>query len=162
MSMKNCNYTIGNRTRDLPTCSALPQPTAPPRATQFLFVNQHKSEEHRCVTGSRTPRTRNHCKHTGVIKPSQNFTALFAISWHASRVRAHQHTVVAVGPASFPSAVHSPPHIKTNFRILCDFRELDAHTNYLKHRASSQLPLRVSSAEKTVTRSFLKRNNSAQ
>ena len=30
--MKNSNDTIGNRTRDLPTCSAVPQPTAPPRA----------------------------------------------------------------------------------------------------------------------------------
>jgi len=27
MSMKNSNDTIGNRTRDLPTCSAVPQPT---------------------------------------------------------------------------------------------------------------------------------------
>ena len=32
MSTKNSNDTIGNRTRDLPPCSALPQPTAPPRA----------------------------------------------------------------------------------------------------------------------------------
>ena len=31
MSMKNSNDTIGNRTRDFPTCSAVPQPTAPPR-----------------------------------------------------------------------------------------------------------------------------------
>ena len=30
MSMKNS--TIGNRTRDLPTCTAVSQPTAPPRA----------------------------------------------------------------------------------------------------------------------------------
>ena len=30
--MKNSNNTIGNRTRDLPICSAVPQPTAPPRA----------------------------------------------------------------------------------------------------------------------------------
>jgi len=30
MSMKNSNDPIGNRTRDLPTCSAVPQPTAPP------------------------------------------------------------------------------------------------------------------------------------
>jgi len=30
--MKNSNYTIGNRTRDLPACSAVPQPNAPPRA----------------------------------------------------------------------------------------------------------------------------------
>ena len=32
MSMKNSNDTIGNRTRDLPTCSAVPQPTALPRS----------------------------------------------------------------------------------------------------------------------------------
>ena len=32
MSMKKSNDTIGNRTRDLPACSALPQPTAPPSA----------------------------------------------------------------------------------------------------------------------------------
>jgi len=31
--MKNSNKTIGNRTRDLPACSAVPQPTAPPRAS---------------------------------------------------------------------------------------------------------------------------------
>jgi len=30
--MKKPNDTIGNRTRDLPACSAVPQPTAPPRA----------------------------------------------------------------------------------------------------------------------------------
>ena len=30
--MKNSNDSIGNRTRDLPTCSAVPQPNAPPRA----------------------------------------------------------------------------------------------------------------------------------
>jgi hypothetical protein len=30
MSMKNSNNTIGNRTRDLPARSAMPQPTAPP------------------------------------------------------------------------------------------------------------------------------------
>ena len=31
MLMKNSNDIIGNRTRDLPTCSAVPQPTVPPR-----------------------------------------------------------------------------------------------------------------------------------
>ena len=30
--MKKSNDTIGNRTRDLPACSAVPQPTALPRA----------------------------------------------------------------------------------------------------------------------------------
>jgi len=33
MSMKKSNDTIGNQTRDLPACSAVPQPTAPPHAT---------------------------------------------------------------------------------------------------------------------------------
>jgi len=37
MSMKNSNDTIGNRTRDLSTCSAVPQPTAPP-AARPLYV----------------------------------------------------------------------------------------------------------------------------
>jgi hypothetical protein len=32
MSMKKSNDTVGNRTRDLPACSAEPQPTAPPHA----------------------------------------------------------------------------------------------------------------------------------
>jgi len=31
MSMKNFNDTIGNRTRDLQACSAVPQPTGLPR-----------------------------------------------------------------------------------------------------------------------------------
>jgi len=41
MSMKNSNETNGNRTRTLPTCSAVPQPTALPRApppfTSYCF-----------------------------------------------------------------------------------------------------------------------------
>ena len=38
MSMKNSNDTIGNRTRDLPTCSAVPQPTAPLRVKYQLIL----------------------------------------------------------------------------------------------------------------------------
>jgi len=34
--MKNFSDTIGNRTYDLAACSAVPQPTAPPRASTFL------------------------------------------------------------------------------------------------------------------------------
>ena len=33
MSIKNYKDTIGNRISDLPACSAVPQPTAPPRTT---------------------------------------------------------------------------------------------------------------------------------
>ena len=38
MSMKNFSDTNGNRTRNLPACSAVPQPTAPPGAPP-LFVD---------------------------------------------------------------------------------------------------------------------------
>jgi hypothetical protein len=39
MSMKNFSDTIGNGTRDLPTCSAVPQPTAPPGAPQRAMIS---------------------------------------------------------------------------------------------------------------------------
>ena len=38
--------TIGNRTRNLPVCSAVPQPTAPPRAPTWLTVLQLMDENH--------------------------------------------------------------------------------------------------------------------
>ena len=45
MSMKNSSDTIGNRTRDLPTRSAVPQPTALPRAPghylELVLNNTH-------------------------------------------------------------------------------------------------------------------------
>ena len=34
--MKNSNDTIGNRTSDLLTCSAVPQPTVPPRSPRLV------------------------------------------------------------------------------------------------------------------------------
>jgi hypothetical protein len=43
MSMKNSNDTIGNQTRDLPDCSAVPQATAPLIATTYqLFIYEEK------------------------------------------------------------------------------------------------------------------------
>jgi hypothetical protein len=41
MSIKNSNDTIGNQTCDLPACSAVPQPTAPPRAP-ILTIKGHR------------------------------------------------------------------------------------------------------------------------
>jgi len=41
--MKNPNHTIGNRTRDLPTCNAVPQPTALPRSPMYnIYRTQFK------------------------------------------------------------------------------------------------------------------------
>jgi hypothetical protein len=44
------NDTIGNRTRDLPVCSAVPQPTAPPRAPfAKLFIYIIIQQVEKCV-----------------------------------------------------------------------------------------------------------------
>ena len=51
MSMKNCNGTIGNRTRDLRDCSGVSQPTAPPGAPsskiKWAFIERRQLQE--CV-----------------------------------------------------------------------------------------------------------------
>jgi hypothetical protein len=53
LSIKNSNYAIGNRTRDLPACSAVPQPTAPPR-TPFIhlamFIFEHFESRYNLAT----------------------------------------------------------------------------------------------------------------
>ena len=41
--MKNSNDTIGNRTRDLPSYSSVPQPTASPRVLHKLQVETEVS-----------------------------------------------------------------------------------------------------------------------
>ena len=43
MSMKNFSDTIGNGTRDLPACSAVSQPIAPPRAPKFTQILEYKA-----------------------------------------------------------------------------------------------------------------------
>ena len=40
MTMKNSNDTIGNRTCHFPACSAVSQPTAPPRAHERVWVDR--------------------------------------------------------------------------------------------------------------------------
>jgi hypothetical protein len=41
--MKNSSDTIGNQTRDLLACSAVPQPIAPPRAPIYTFSEGNSS-----------------------------------------------------------------------------------------------------------------------
>jgi hypothetical protein len=38
LSLKNSSDTIGNRTSNLPACSVVPQPTAPPRTPDLSLV----------------------------------------------------------------------------------------------------------------------------
>jgi hypothetical protein len=40
--MKNSSDIIGNRTRDLPACSAVPQPNAPPPASRSIYYRKKK------------------------------------------------------------------------------------------------------------------------
>jgi len=47
MLMKNSNDNIGDRTRDLPTCSAVTQPTAPPRILIKLMANKKLCDKSR-------------------------------------------------------------------------------------------------------------------
>ena len=49
MSVKNSSDTIGNRTCDIPACSAVPQPTAPPRAAGHTWMLTLKLHERRGV-----------------------------------------------------------------------------------------------------------------
>jgi hypothetical protein len=42
MSMKYFSDTLGNRTRDLPDCSAVPQPNVPPRAPSASYTADMK------------------------------------------------------------------------------------------------------------------------
>jgi hypothetical protein len=42
--MKNSNDTIGNRTRDLPVCSAVPQPTVPPWQVPGVNLLGHEAD----------------------------------------------------------------------------------------------------------------------
>jgi len=44
--MRNSNDAIKNRTRDLPTCSTVPQSTAPPRAP---YVIRHDANEYKLL-----------------------------------------------------------------------------------------------------------------
>jgi hypothetical protein len=39
MSMKNSNDIIGNRTRNLPACRGVPQPTAPPQEKTCILID---------------------------------------------------------------------------------------------------------------------------
>ena len=58
--MKNSNDVIGNQIRNLPACSAVPQPTVPPRAP-FYMCGDLKFHTHiQGVTGG-TDQTSGEC-----------------------------------------------------------------------------------------------------
>ena len=54
MSKKNSSDTIGNRSRDLPTCSAVPQPTASPRLWNIDAFFSFLIREYKRLFGQRS------------------------------------------------------------------------------------------------------------
>ena len=79
--MKNSNETIGNRTRDLPACSAVPTPTAPPRTpkSKLYQLNLYDSTDYRLylyitrISGSFRRSTIQQEDLTGLSKPQWSF-----------------------------------------------------------------------------------------
>jgi hypothetical protein len=53
LSLKNSSDSIGNQTRDLPACSAVPQPTVPPR-TLAVFGEEPNSSHSPATLFSRS------------------------------------------------------------------------------------------------------------
>jgi hypothetical protein len=85
MSTKNSSDTIGNRTHDFPTCSAMPQPTALPRAPHswntLIFYNKLNYSNRFC------------CCYTLTEDFSLRMVEYFGILWniitHINHVRMH-------------------------------------------------------------------------
>jgi len=48
--MKNSSDSFGNRTRDLPACSTVPQPTVPPRVPAMIGCTWKSDENKRNIS----------------------------------------------------------------------------------------------------------------
>jgi hypothetical protein len=60
VSMKNSNDISENRLRDLPACSTVPQPTAPPRAPIKVSNSPNKNTSQSCLLHSSSRNTKRH------------------------------------------------------------------------------------------------------
>jgi hypothetical protein len=96
---KKSSDTIGNRTRDLPACSAVPQPTAPPRApvTSGTISNRNSTSTKICcsVVAKAVPRRAKRSVSTmGQIMTSSTFSHIRTVLsekytlWNCSLIEA--------------------------------------------------------------------------
>ena len=72
MSLKNSNDIIGNRTRDLPECRAVPHPTAPPRVS---WIHARTCQQYSVDIVYRSWITSGSCQQSIVICTRQTNTA---------------------------------------------------------------------------------------
>ena len=82
MSMKNSNDNIGNRTRDLPACSAVPQLIVPPRVP-YMYIYYTISLQAATLLGLLDPEDAviTNCRNVGTYLPvdiASNPTLLFS------------------------------------------------------------------------------------
>ena len=107
--MKNSNDKIGNRTRDLPNCSAVPQPTAPPHAPESRgasvnFKNTvlllYKYSSCQIFAASSLKRRISTCRSKGCRMTSNLCTQCWNSEWHRSTGTYGIVTLIISGSAS--------------------------------------------------------------
>ena len=89
MSKKNSSDTIGNRTRDLPVCGAVPQPTAPPRTPDVAmdvinFRIWHRIDWQMCIKFSGENPIKFYPENGGQMDPPKH--------WYISALTSRLHT----------------------------------------------------------------------
>ena len=106
ISMKNSNNTIGNRTRDHPACSAVPQPIAPPRAAPHTHTHTHT--------------------HTHIyiyIVNNSLYTSISTLSF-VNRLSVHSRTIISIANKELTNTfvlnvTHSMNFVKVTSNIYC-------------------------------------------
>ena len=126
MSIKNSNATIGNRTRDLPACRAVPQPTAPPRAPHTIIPLNNYLHPHFYFTFALNFHLHKDSARVKLIILSLQFwVAMFVttqLQKHFFKMPAH---LLSISIPSTKIYLHSIHIYKTNLYAI------DLHTTYL-------------------------------
>ena len=113
--MKNSNDTIGNRTRDLPACSAVPQPTAPPRAPKVIWFRKCMDYWRR-VQGLSHRDGRGDCSDLSqYLRPLDRSVNIFAATNHL-RIYLNQTFVTLMMEAARNSETSMQTHYHTRYK----------------------------------------------
>jgi hypothetical protein len=113
--MKNSSDTIGNRTSDLPACSAVPQPTAPPRSAGTV---------HAAVL------------YTDTVIPKQHFSICQPVLHISVQSVSHQ-TGIKLEPGD-GTLYRNMQYWLTNIAVLCCYYCICIYCNVTQRGASEQ------------------------